>query len=254
MNILKLENLSVEVAGKRILEDVNLEIPKGEVHVLFGPNGSGKTSLIMAILGFSSYRIVSGKIWFNEIDITRMPINERVKLGIGVAFQTPPVIRGVKLGDIIRIFIGNGTNAGQRQRELTKTLNIPSEFLSRDLNLGFSGGELKRSEILQVLAQKPGFIMLDEPDSGVDVENLELVGKILDNFLKGRSGLLITHLGYILRYVDADKAHVLLDKTIGCSGKTTEILSHILKEGYKWCEKCPTLRKRRYERRISQQL
>ena len=254
MNILKLENLSVEVAGKNVLEGVNLEIPKGEVHVLFGPNGSGKTSLIMAILGFSSYRIVSGKIWFNEIDITRMPINERVKLGIGVAFQAPPAIRGVKLGDIIRIFTGYDIDAEQKRRELTNTLNIPSEFLSRDLNLGFSGGELKRSEILQVLAQKSGFVMLDEPDSGVDVENLELVGKILDNFLKERSGLLITHLGYILRYVDADEAHVLLDKTIVCSGKTTEILSHILKEGYKWCEKCPVLRKRRYERRTSQQL
>ena len=254
MNILKLENLSVEVAGKSVLEDVNLEIPKGEVHVLFGPNGSGKTSLIMAILGFSNYHIVSGKIWFNEIDITHMPINERVKLGIGVAFQNPPAIRGVKLGDIIHAFIDKGTDAEQRERKLTKTTNIPSEFLSRDLNLGFSGGELKRSEILQVLAQKPGFVMLDEPDSGVDVENLELVGKILDNFLKKRSGLLITHLGYILRYVDADKAHVLLDKTIVCSGKTTEILSHILKEGYKWCEKCPVLRKRRYERRISQRL
>ena len=237
-----------------MLEDVNLEIPKGEVHVLFGPNGSGKTSLIMAILGFSSYRVVSGKIWFNETDITRMPINERVKLGIGVVFQNPPAIRGVKLGDILRAFIGDGMDAGQRQRKLTKTLNLPSEFLSRDLNLGFSGGELKRSEILQVLTQKPSFVMLDEPDSGVDVENLGLVGKILDNFLKERSGLLITHLGYILRYVDADKAHVLLEKTIVCTGKTTEILSHILNEGYKWCEKCPILRKRRYERRINQQL
>jgi len=251
LNILKLENLSVEVAGRTVLEDVNLEISRGEVHVLFGPNGSGKTSLIMAILGFSSYRVVSGKIWFNEIDITRMPINERVKLGIGVAFQNPPAIRGVKLGDIVRVFIGSGMDAGQRQLELTKTLNLPSEFLSRDLNLGFSGGELKRSEILQVLAQKPCFVMLDEPDSGVDVENLGLVGKALDSFLKERSGLLITHLGYILRYVDADKAHVLFDKTIACSGKTTEILSHILNEGYKWCEKCPILRKRLYERRIN---
>ncbi|KPV62119.1 MAG: putative branched-chain amino acid transport ATP-binding protein LivG [Candidatus Bathyarchaeota archaeon BA1] len=104
MNILKIENLSVEVAGKMVLEDVNLKIPKGEVHVLFGPNGCGKTSLLMSILGFSNYRVVSGKILFNEVDVTNMPINERVKLGMGVAFQNPPTIRGVKLGDIIRSF------------------------------------------------------------------------------------------------------------------------------------------------------
>jgi len=100
-NILELKNLSVEVAGKRILEDINLDIPRGEVHVLFGPNGSGKSSLIMAILGFPSYRVTSGEIRFKGTDITRLPVDERVKLGIGVAFQNPPAIRGVKLGGII---------------------------------------------------------------------------------------------------------------------------------------------------------
>jgi len=97
-NILEIENLSVEVSGKRILNDVNLQIPNGEVHVLFGPNGSGKSSLIMAILGFPAFKIVSGRIFFNGVDITNLPINERVKLGINVAFQNPPAIRGVRLG------------------------------------------------------------------------------------------------------------------------------------------------------------
>lgn len=246
MNILEIEGLSVEVAGRRVLDDVNLEVPRGEVHVLFGPNGCGKTSLLMSILGFSNYRIVSGRILFNGVDITSMPINERVKLGIGVAFQNPPAIRGVKLGDVIRSFIKHDADMERREYELTKAVNLPRDFLGRDLNVGFSGGEMKRSEILQVLAQKPEFVMLDEPDSGVDIENLELVGKAINNFLKGRSGLLITHLGYILRYVDVDKAHILINKTIACSGKPIEILNHILSEGYRWCEKCPAIGKGRY--------
>lgn len=253
MNILQIDGLTVEVAGKRVLEDVNLEIPEGEVHVLFGPNGCGKTSLILSILGFSNYRVVSGKILFNGVDVTNMPINERVKLGIGIAFQNPPVIRGVKLGDILRSLIKGDMNSKRREHELAGAVNFPVDFLGRDLNMGFSGGEMKRSEILQVLAQKPKFVMLDEPDSGVDIENLELIGKVINNFLEDRSGLLITHLGYILRYVDVDKAHVLIDKTIACSGKPIEILNHILSEGYRWCEKCPAIRKRHYGLEVNPQ-
>lgn len=242
MNALRVENLSVEVSGKRVLEGVDLEIPKGEFHVLFGPNGSGKTSLIMSVLGFWNYNVVSGRIFFNGIDVTYMPIDERVKLGIGAAFQNPPTIRGVKLGDIVRSFIKpHVTN----ESELSRMVNFSPEFFERDLNLGLSGGEMKRSEILQALVQKPEFLILDEPDSGVDVENLELIGKLLNGFLKGRSGLLITHLGSILRYVQTDKAHVMLNGTIRCSGKTIEILDHILREGYGWCERCPRIRRER---------
>jgi len=239
---LKIENLSVEVGGKRILTDVHLEVPRGEVHVLFGPNGSGKTSLIMSILGLSAYRVVSGKIWLNGRDITSLPINERVRTGVGVAFQSPPTIRGVKLGDIIRSFVGEGPEAEKKEHGLIETINFPRAFLERDLNLGFSGGELKRSEVLQVLAQEPDFVMLDEPDSGVDVENLELTGKVINDFLKERSALLITHLGYILRYVDANLAHVMINGTVVCSGKPLVILSQIMREGYRWCEKCPRIR------------
>jgi Fe-S cluster assembly ATP-binding protein len=248
LSALRIEDLCVEVFGKRVLNGVDLDIPKGETHVLFGPNGSGKTSLIMAILGFSNYRIVSGRILLNDMDITDLPINERVKLGLGVTFQNPPAIRGVKLGDIVRSFTGKGVETN----ELTETMKLPREFLDRDLNLGFSGGELKRSEILQVLAQKPYFLMLDEPDSGVDVENLELIGQVVNKFLRGRSGLLITHLGYVLRYVDTQMAHVLINGLIACSGKPVEILGQILSEGYKWCEKCPVVKKKRCVQRISQ--
>ncbi|MGQ9718907.1 MAG: ABC transporter ATP-binding protein [Nitrososphaerales archaeon] len=240
---LEVERLSVEVFGKRILKEVDLTIPKGEVHVLFGPNASGKTSLLMSILGFPSYKVVSGKIWFNGVDVTDMPTDERVKLGIGVTFQNPPAIRGVKLGDIVHNFLKFDSEAKKNEIELSEKLNLKKEFLLRDLNLGFSGGEVKRSEILQILAQKPSFVMLDEPDSGVDVENLGIVGKVVNDFLKERSGLLITHLGYMLRYVEADKAHVLIDGRVACSGEPIKVLDQILREGYKWCEKCLEIKK-----------
>jgi len=238
LDTLKIKELSVEVAEKRVLNEIDLTIPKGEVHVLFGPNASGKTSLLMTILGFPNYKVISGKIWLNGVDITDMPTDERVRLGMGVAFQNPPAIRGVKLADILHNFLKSEPEAKKKEVELCETLNLTKEFLLRDLNLGFSGGEVKRSEILQILTQKPSFVMLDEPDSGVDVENLGIIGKVVNDFFEGRSGLLITHLGYILRYVEVDKAHVLIDGKIACSGEPIKILDQILKEGYGWCEKC----------------
>ncbi|MEM3450854.1 MAG: ABC transporter ATP-binding protein [Nitrososphaerales archaeon] len=241
---MKIRDLSVEVDGKRILNKINLMIPRGEVHVLFGPNASGKTSLLMTILGFPNYKVISGEILFKDKNITNIPIDERVKLGIGVAFQNPPVIRGVKLADIIYNFLKNEHDLKKKEIELCEILNLKEEFLYRDLNFCFSGGEIKRSEILQILAQKPDFVMLDEPDSGVDVENLGIIGKVINDFLKDRSGLLITHLGYILRYVEVDKAHVLIDGKIACSGEPIKILDQILKEGYGWCEKCLKMEKK----------
>jgi len=243
VNVLEIENLCVEVAGKRVLEDVNLEIPEGEAHVLLGPNGSGKSSLIMTVLGFPAYRVTSGKILFKGKDITHLPIDERVKMGMGIAFQNPPAIRGVKLGGILRNLMPDEGKVS----ELLGRIRFPAEFLGRDVNLGFSGGEMKKSEILQILAQNGDFIILDEPDSGVDVENLQIVGEVINEILREKSGLIITHMGYILRYLNADEAHVLLYGTIACSGEPLKILSQILREGYSWCEKCPKVKKMRCE-------
>jgi len=242
--ILTIEDLTVKIAGKKVLNGVNLEVPEGETHVLLGPNGSGKTSLIMSILGFPSCRILSGRILFDGTDITNLPTDERTRLGLGVAFQNPPSIRGVKLGDVFKHIAKGKVD----EIKLANITNIPMEFLGRDLNFGFSGGELKRSEIFQVLAQRPNFAIFDEPDSGVDVENLKIIGKAIGGFLEGRSGLLITHLGHILRYVKADMAHVMFYGMIACSGEPSKIFNLIMKRGYKWCEKCSKVKKLRRKR------
>ena len=233
--LLEINDLTVVVSGRRVLEDVDLRIKKGETHVLFGPNGSGKSSLIMTILGFPAYKVISGEIIFKGKNIIDLPINERVNLGISVAFQNPPAIRGVKLGDILNHWIKDESTIDS----ILERINFPREFLRRDINLGFSGGEMKKSEILQAIVQGGDLLLLDEPDSGVDVENLRLLGEFINEMLKGRAGLIITHQGHILRFIDADIAHVMLKGTIVCSGRPTRILSQIMSEGYGWCMKCP---------------
>ncbi len=246
--MLEIKDLTVEVGGKEILKDLTLHIERGEVHVLFGPNGCGKTTLLMSILGFPAYKIIHGHIIFKGVDITDLPTNERVKMGIGVAFQNPPRIRGVTLGDMVNIAQGRSEAViDESVIALADKLNIPPEFLRRDVNLGFSGGEVKKSEILQLMAQSPDFIMFDEPDSGVDVDNIELIGRIMCELLdrqklpskRKRAGLIITHSGFITRYIRADRAHVMLDGYIACSGMPDEITKNIMEEGFEKCvEKC----------------
>ncbi len=240
--MLKIENLCVEVNEKIILKDINLDINNGEVHVLFGPNGAGKSTLINTILGNPKYKIVSGKIYFNNKDITDMPINERAKLGIGISYQSPPAINGVKLKNLLKII---NKRSWEEVEEMVKLMNF-EKFMDRDVNVGFSGGEVKRSEIIQLYAQNPNFIMFDEPDSGVDVENIELIGKTINKLLekdkkiceRTKSGLIITHMGHILDYIDVDKAHVLTGGVIACSGNPKEILENLINNGYKRCVAC----------------
>ncbi len=238
--MLKLENLSVEVSGEEILRDINLEIEEGETHILFGQNGSGKTSLAMTIMGFPRYRITKGKIIFKGKVINDIPVYERAKLGIGILFQRPPTIRGIKLRQMLEI---SGHDSADIDG-LAEGLNM-NDFMDRDINSGFSGGEIKRSEVLQLMAQAPDLSLLDEPDSGVDLESMALMGeainKLLDKQLRRRrkkAGLIITHTGYILNYVEADKGHVLFNKSIGCSGNPRELIQGISENGYEGCLTC----------------
>jgi len=249
--MLEIKDLAVDVIGKRIINDLNLHIGEGEVHALLGPNGSGKTSLTLALLGFPGYEIAEGEIVFKGKEITGLPTNERVKKGIGISFQHPPEIRGVKLVDMLRICAGlkeegaEEEEAGLKEemKRAAERLKIPAEFMDRDVNLGFSGGEVKKSEILQLLLQNPDFMIFDEPDSGVDVENVELIGKMMSKMLqrdkkpseRRKSALIITHTGFIFNYVKADRAHVLLNGKLACSGIPDEIIGHIMREGFEGC-------------------
>ncbi len=233
--ILKIENLRLEIDGREIFKGLNLSVKEGEKAVLFGPNGAGKSSLLYTILGFPSYKIKSGKIIFKGKDISGLPVNERVKMGIGVGFQQPPAIRGIKLREML-----NFCNRGITAKEIGETSAEMrmAEFLDRDVNLGFSGGEAKRAELLQVFAQKPNFVMFDEPDSGVDIENVGLVGRKIDSFLKSRTGIVITHQGYILQFVKATRGCILYGGEIICSGDPKKILNAIRKKGYAGCAIC----------------
>jgi Fe-S cluster assembly ATP-binding protein len=241
--MLEIRELSVSIDGKKIIKELSLSIEKGELHVLLGPNGSGKTSLLLALIGDPRYE-VEGEIIFKGRKISGLPINERIKLGLGIAFQNPPKVRGVTLGELLSICMGKkkGKGISPSAVRLAESLRMQN-FLDRDINVGFSGGEMKRSEILQLLSQNPEFVLLDEPDSGVDVENIGLIARAIEELLergkilsaRRKSGLLITHLGSILDHLRADRAHVLLDGRIACSGDPKEILHHVVKEGYAGC-------------------
>jgi len=241
---LSIEQLTVEVEGREILHGINLEMGLGETHVLFGPNGSGKTTLLMTIMGFPKYRVTKGRIIFKGQDITTVPLDERARLGIGMSFQRPPVVRGVKTRDMVAACL--------RGREQEKSISLLAEkadladFLDREINYGFSGGEIKRSELMQLLAQRPTLTLIDEPESGVDLVNIALIGELLNNLLEKEcpiperkcTGLIITHTGHIMDYVNARTGYVMCGGSIGCSGDPHEILATIREKGYQECVAC----------------
>jgi Fe-S cluster assembly ATP-binding protein len=235
LKILEIKDLHVEIMNKKILNGINIEIEENEKIVLLGPNGSGKTTLLKAIMGLSPIKIIKGNIIFKGKDITNLSIDERAKLGIGMAFQFPPSIKGVRIIDILNRF-------GLRKEdfnEISKKFNFPIEFFERELNIGFSGGEMKRIECMLLYNQKPKLALFDEPDSGVDIINLGVIGKSISDLLeKNCSGIIVTHQGLILNYIEVDKAYVLLNGKIACYGEPMEILKDISKEGYGKCEIC----------------
>ncbi len=240
--MLDIEDLHVNVGDKEVLHDINLHIGDGETHVLLGPNGSGKTSLLMTIMGYSNYTITEGKIIFKGEDVTTMKAHERAKRGVGMLFQRPPTISGLKLGKLLTAI---SRTKKEDIPELAKSLHM-DKFLERDINKGFSGGEIKRSEVLQLMIQNPDFIMLDEPESGVDIENISLIGTAIGSLLekdkhivnRQKSGLVITHTGYILDYLETDRGHVMCDGQIKCHGNPREIMKDIKLRGYKECLEC----------------
>ena len=233
--LLEIKDLSVEVSGKQILKEINLSIDYGEALVLFGPNGSGKSTLIKAIMGFEGYRVTAGEIIFKKKKINGLPIEERVRLGLGIMYQHPPRIRGVKLSQVAR-YLSKDENKIQAFAERL----LLKEHMEREINVGFSGGEMKRSELFQLLMQDPDLLLLDEPESGVDLENICNMGQVLNEYLKkeGKSTLMITHTGYILDYVQAKRGCVMMSGNFRCVGDPKEMFESIRQSGYDKCREC----------------
>ena len=241
MNILDVKDLTVNVEGKNILKGVNFNLKSGQSHILFGPNGSGKTTLISAIVGLPSYEIPSGEIVFDGRNITRLTVDERARLGMVVSFQNPPEITGVKLIDVLKLCAGKKPNEefSKEEYDLIDAFRLRG-FLDRDLNVGFSGGEKKRSEILQLIFLKPKLLLLDEPDSGVDVESLRLIATEIQKYVEatGSSALIITHKGDILEYIKAKYGCILLEGQFHCYTNPLRIYEDIKRVGYEECVAC----------------
>lgn len=248
--MLEISNLHVKVAGKEVLKGVDLHIPDHETHALFGPNGSGKSVLISTIMGYPEYEITEGEIFYNGVLINDMEIDERVRLGVSALEQRPPTIKGVKLGSLVEMVLQNSPDRQFDIKELINRFGM-DKFLNRNINEGFSGGEIKKSEIFLLIIAQPQFVILDEPDSGVDPEHLKLIGEMINeslnfkkieeshfNMKERRSGIIATHSAAILDYLYTDKAHILVEGKIKCSGNSEIMMQQIREYGYEYCIKC----------------
>ncbi len=240
MSKLVVKDLVVSVDGKTLLNGVSLEVESGKVHVLMGPNGSGKTSLSYALMGHPKYKIMSGKILLDGEDITKLAPNERARKGLFLSFQHPAEIAGVTLMNFLRssreAVTGEKMSVVEFHELLKKKmadLKMDSSFSKRYVNAGFSGGEKKRAEILQLSVLSPKFAILDEPDSGTDVDVLKLMGTTLDQVKKNINAgfLLITHHNKIFEYLKVDAVSVIVNGKVVATGGA-EIAKEIEKEGF----------------------
>lgn len=236
MAILEIRNLYVSVGGTPILKGVDLALEEGKVHALMGPNGSGKSTLAFAVAGHPAYRIEQGKILLSGVDITRLPANERAKKGLFLAFQYPPEVEGVRLREFMRLACGGqGTGFCEFKEafpQAAKRLAM-EELADRELNVGFSGGEKKRSELLQAYILRPKVALLDEPDSGVDVDAVKLIADVIRELVRnGTAVLIITHYPRILEHVPPSRVFVLEDGRISQAGGPE--LAHVIEaRGFK---------------------
>jgi len=238
--MLEIKNLSVEVNGKKILKEINLKLEKGKVYALMGPNGSGKTSLASVLMGNAKYKINSGKIFLDGKDITDFPVNKRAEEGIFVSYQNPVEISGVSVSNFLRVAF-NSLNKNKISmldfqkllEEKAEELNIDKKFLMRYLNEGFSGGEKKQMEILQMLVLDPSIVILDETDSGLDIDSLKKISEGIKKFIdKNKMVLIITHYKRILDYIQPDKVFVMMEGKIVAEGGR-KIIDKLEEKGYK---------------------
>ncbi len=245
--VLEIRNLHVAVEDKPILKGVNLTVKQGEVHALMGPNGTGKSTLSYALMGHPSYTVTAGQVIFKGVDLLELEPDERARLGLFLAFQYPVAIPGVTIANFLRTAINARRRAENPQdkgisipefRKLLKSkmdfLQMPHDFAGRYLNDGFSGGEKKRAEILQLATLEPSIAVLDETDSGLDIDALRIVASGVNSLAGPNLGVLvITHYQRILNYIKPGFVHIMLDGRIVESGGA-DLALHLEEHGYDW--------------------
>lgn len=242
-----IDDLHARIEGKEILRGIHLRLPVGEVHALMGPNGSGKSTLANVIMGHPQYEVTAGNIFFHGTNILELTADERARLGIFLAFQYPVGITGVTVAKFLKRVLdaknsstGNSVGVVKFIRDAKENLNfmeMDEKFLDRYLNDGFSGGEKKRMEIVQMLMMQPEFAVLDETDSGLDIDALKVVAKGINKLRSATFGsLVITHYQRILNYIRPDHVHIMHDGQIVTSGGP-ELSVELEKQGYDWIRK-----------------
>lgn len=244
MKILEIKNLHAEINGKEILKGVDIGLEKGKIVALMGPNGCGKTTLSNIIMGHPEYKITKGKIIFNGKDITNLSPDKRAKLGIFLSFQYPKEIPGITISNFLRTAYNSINKKNMPLFEFqellekkARFLGMENKFLSRYLNEGFSGGEKKKAEILQMAVLNPKLAVLDETDSGLDIDALKAVSKGVNSFMSNeKSVLIITHYKRILEYIKPDKVMIMINGKIALEGDSS-LIDHLEEKGYGWIEK-----------------
>lgn len=240
MHILRVENLTVQIDNKTILKDFCLTIKTGEIHAIMGPNGVGKSTLSKVIMGDANYKVVNGNIYFDDTLINNLTTDERARLGLFLGMQLPPEIEGVTNADMLRTACHS-----KQQKEFklfsfikeleqnVKELGMNKDMIHRHINSGFSGGERKKNEILQMYMLKPSIVLLDEIDSGLDVDSLKLIGnKVMEYFEKYKPGILvITHYQRLLDYIKPTHVHIVKNGKIVKSGDSS-LVKEIEELGY----------------------
>jgi Fe-S cluster assembly ATP-binding protein len=241
LNTLIIDNLfACTIDGKEILKGINLKVKQGEKHIVMGPNGGGKSTLALVLMGHPGYKITKGKIYINGKNIIKLSTDKRAKLGLFLGFQYPVEIPGVNFSNFLRLAVNEERKKNDKLSpivfrnmllEKVKDLSLTEELPKRMLNEGFSGGEKKKAEILQLSLLKPKFAVLDEPDSGLDVDALRYISKTINSFNFPLGLILITHYQRILHYIKPDFVHILLKGKIVKSGDA-KLAAKIEKVGY----------------------
>ena len=241
--IIEIRNLQVSIQGEEVLKGINLTLKKGEVHALMGRNGSGKSTLAKVLMGHSDYEVTEGEVIFDGNNLLEMEPWNRARLGVFMSFQYPQAIPGLQVGNFLRKSVvairgGNAPSAREFRAELNEAmekLGVEKKFLSRYVNDGFSGGESKRLEILQLMLMQPRLAILDEADSGLDIDALKTVSAGINASLDNAACLIITHYQRILNHVNPNHVHVLIDGEIVASGGP-ELAAKLEEKGYDWLE------------------